>query len=317
MLEQHNILFTINQQNKFGIVNKTNRVHFISEKKENGGSGLTIHLFTHSHQTSTAQHLRPARHLSILPNRATSAFLRNTQLTSQDQLSCTLLENMWKISEHILFFCFLPEYIELSHCSSAEDDGKIIVCQNVWCTCGYCHGHFAFYHCSCHWVHLLCYVFEKFHWNWSACLLVSLFSDFRDVYFPCFLDTIYKVMFVLLCMRKQKNGCVLLAEGSLWEAVPPTLLTWYNNTFVILVPLKRYNQSVYYLHFLYRTSYDLKNDVISMSRAWDKEKVWVLDRNWTSDLPYTGRCSNHWVTKDSWRAGPYTRFMYDMSPVYS
>ena len=104
MLEQHNnILFMINQQNKFGIFNKTNRVHFISEKKENGGSGLTIHLFTHSHQTSTAQHLRHARHLTILPSRATSAFLRNTQLTSQDQLSCTLLENMWKISEHILF----------------------------------------------------------------------------------------------------------------------------------------------------------------------------------------------------------------------
>ena len=95
MLEQHNnILFMINQQNKFGIFNKTNRVHFISEKKENGGNGLTIHLYTHSHQTSTAQHLRPARHLTILPSRATSAFLRNTQLTSQDQLSCTLLENM-------------------------------------------------------------------------------------------------------------------------------------------------------------------------------------------------------------------------------
>ena len=45
--------------------------------------------------------------------------------------------------------------------------------------------------------------------------------------FPCFLDIIYKVMSVLLCMRKQKNGCVLLAEGSLWEAVLPILLTWY------------------------------------------------------------------------------------------
>ena len=45
--------------------------------------------------------------------------------------------------------------------------------------------------------------------------------------FLAFLDTICKVMFVLLCMRKQKNGCVLLAEGSLWEAVLPILLTWY------------------------------------------------------------------------------------------
>lgn len=134
MLEPHNnILFMINQQNKFGIFSKINRVHFISEKKESGGSGLTIHLFTHSHQTSTAQHLRHARHLTILPSRATSAFLRNTQLTSQDQWSCILLENMWKISEHILFFPLLTWiYIELSHCSSAEDDSEIGVYQNVW-----------------------------------------------------------------------------------------------------------------------------------------------------------------------------------------
>lgn len=40
------------------------------------------------------------------------------------------------------------------------------------------------------------------------------------------LDIIYKVMFVLLCTRKQKNGCVLLVAGSLWEEVPQILLIW-------------------------------------------------------------------------------------------
>ena len=27
------------------------------------------------------------------------------------------------------------------------------------------------------------------------------------------------------------------------------------------------------------------------------------------------RCSNHWATKDSWLAVPYTQFMYDMRPA--
>ena len=31
------------------------------------------------------------------------------------------------------------------------------------------------------------------------------------------------------------------------------------------------------------------SDVINMSRAQDKEKIWVLDRNWTNDLLYTGQ----------------------------
>ena len=28
---------------------------------------------------------------------------------------------------------------------------------------------------------------------------------------------------------------------------------------------------------------------MNMTRAWDKEKFWVPDRNWTHDLPNTGR----------------------------
>ena len=31
------------------------------------------------------------------------------------------------------------------------------------------------------------------------------------------------------------------------------------------------------------------SDVINMSQAEDKEKIWVLDRNWTNDLLYTGQ----------------------------
>ena len=31
------------------------------------------------------------------------------------------------------------------------------------------------------------------------------------------------------------------------------------------------------------------SDVINMSQAQDKEKIWVLDRNWTNDLLYTGQ----------------------------
>ena len=34
---------------------------------------------------------------------------------------------------------------------------------------------------------------------------------------------------------------------------------------------------------------EMTNDVINMSLAWDKEKSWVSDRNWTYDLLYTSR----------------------------
>ena len=52
----------------------------------------------------------------------------------------------------------------------------------------------------------------------------------------------------------------------------------------------------------------IRNDVINTPRAWDKDKIWfptVIER--PSEHPV--RCSNHWATKDSWRAGPCTRFM--------
>ena len=32
-----------------------------------------------------------------------------------------------------------------------------------------------------------------------------------------------------------------------------------------------------------------EGELINMTRAWDKEKFWVPDRNWTHDLPNTGR----------------------------
>ena len=53
-----------------------------------------------------------------------------------------------------------------------------------------------------------------------------------------------------------------------------------------------------YFHFLperassnahYCNKYTMISDVINMSRARDKEKMWVPDRNWTYDLLYTDR----------------------------
>lgn len=135
------------------------------------------------------------------------------------------VKNKW-VQFLIFFYSFY--WLELSHCSSAEDDNKIIVYQNVWCTCGYCFGHLPFVFLTMLLLSLTCCVmFEKFigiellMWLLAFSVILVMFI------FLAFLDTIYKVMFVLQCMRKQKNGCVLLDEGSLWEAVLPILLTWY------------------------------------------------------------------------------------------
>lgn len=79
-------------------------------KRENGGNGLTILLFTHCHRISTAQHQKLCKLLSTLPSKATLALLRNTQLTLLGQLSCTLLENMWRTST--LFLCYLIAFLQ-------------------------------------------------------------------------------------------------------------------------------------------------------------------------------------------------------------
>ena len=42
-----------------------------------------------------------------------------------------------------------------------------------------------------------------------------------------------------------------------------------------------------------------------MTRAWDKEKIWVPDRNWTNDLPNTGRALFPLSYENSWRARPF------------
>ena len=41
----------------------------------------------------------------------------------------------------------------------------------------------------------------------------------------------------------------------------------------------------------FKVGEEMRSDVhvINMSRARDKEKFWVPDKNWTFDLPYTGR----------------------------
>ena len=55
----------------------------------------------------------------------------------------------------------------------------------------------------------------------------------------------------------------------------------------------------YKVHFCY-------SEMISMSRAWDKEKISVPDRIWTYDLSNTGRALYPqlyplWATENSWR----------------
>ena len=67
---------------------------FCVGKRENGGNGLTILLFTHCHRISIGQHQKLCKLLSTLPRKATLALLRSTRLTLLDQSSCTLLENM-------------------------------------------------------------------------------------------------------------------------------------------------------------------------------------------------------------------------------
>ena len=61
-----------------------------------------------------------------------------------------------------------------------------------------------------------------------------------------------------------------------------------------------------------------ENELISMSRAWNKEKIWVPDGIWTYDLPNSGEggALSTWATENSWRARPYTRFIFDTRSTY-
>ena len=45
-----------------------------------------------------------------------------------------------------------------------------------------------------------------------------------------------------------------------------------------------------------------KGELINMTRAWDKEKFWVPDRNRTHDLPNTRRALYPLSYENSWRA---------------
>ena len=46
---------------------------------------------------------------------------------------------------------------------------------------------------------------------------------------------------------------------------------------------------------------DCEDELINMTRAWDKEKFWVPDRNRTHDLPNTGRALYPLSYENSWR----------------
>ena len=47
-----------------------------------------------------------------------------------------------------------------------------------------------------------------------------------------------------------------------------------------------------------------KDEMINMTRAWDKEKLWVSDRNRARDLPNTGRALYPLSYENLWRARP-------------
>ena len=67
-----------------------------------------------------------------------------------------------------------------------------------------------------------------------------------------------------------------------------------------------------YRCFLMKFAEGMKS-VINISRAQDKEKIWIPDINWTYMTYRTPvGCSNHWATLDLWRAGPYRRLMFYM-----
>jgi len=71
-----------------------------------------------------------------------------------------------------------------------------------------------------------------------------------------------------------------------------------------------------YRCFLMKFGEEMRS-VINISRARDKEKIWIPDINWTYMTYRTPfGCSNYRATLDLWRAGPYTRLMFYMRPAY-
>ena len=87
-----------------------------------------------------------------------------------------------------------------------------------------------------------------------------------------------------------------------WSKLNITLFTRTSKTFL----MKEWNK----VNFLARWN-RCENKIFSMSRAWDKEKIWVPDRIRTHDLPNTGRALYPLELRtDSRRARPYTWFIF-------
>ena len=61
----------------------------------------------------------------------------------------------------------------------------------------------------------------------------------------------------------------------------------------------------------------VKGELINMTWAWDKENIWVPDRNRTDDLPNTGWAPCPLSYENSWRAKSLTEFICDKCPAYS
>ena len=62
---------------------------------------------------------------------------------------------------------------------------------------------------------------------------------------------------------------------------------------------------------------NVKGELINMTRAWDKEKIWVPDRNWTHDLPNTWRAlCPFWATRTRGEQGHLTEFICGRRPAF-
>ena len=136
---------------------------------------------------------------------------------------------------------------------------------------------FCLCHCSCHWVHLLCYVFEEFHWNNELLVRPSviLVMFINISIFPCFFrynlqSDVRAAMYEEAEKWMRAVGRRKFMGGSAPNLADLVLLYYFtenksdhNTTHLvstqellaysinnILVSLKWYNQSVHYLYFL-------------------------------------------------------------------
>ena len=123
--------------------------------------------------------------------------------------------------------------------------------------------------------------------------------------------SIKKALGTRLEMDKNRSECRPRGETTTWKR-----RGWSSEIRIKFSLIKKINLGVAYalFHpssiyrcFLMKFAEGMKS-VINISRAQDKEKIWIPDNNWTYMTYRTPvGCTKHWATLDLWRAGPYTR----------